>query len=360
MHARYNLSLSTEENYQSVENVYVGKFAEFRQQVDHSYHRCYIPERQLLQDSILERFTLTIVRDSNTCAICEVPDQNWLVFTAGTMGAGKTHTLNWLNDNGMFPLDSFVRVDPDELRALLPEMKSYVENDPKTAGKLTQKEVGYMSELLTLYALREGKNVLVDGSLRNAEWHKVYIQSVRDQYPDIRIGIVHVVAPLETVVARCIRREKITGRHVPQELVVASMEQHPISIRKLAASVDVVITLLNEDTPPEDSITAHPQVVDSPTLSLFRTANEPLPLSLRKAPQNLPALQRLFEMTCSRPSSAILKTPSTDSTSEFGLSVSPASKDRLSDAMVRNCALGIALESDQVNLQSEDSDCLDS
>lgn len=41
---------------------------------------------------------------------CERPRDNWLVFTAGCMGAGKGHTLNWLNAQGLFPLDSFVRV----------------------------------------------------------------------------------------------------------------------------------------------------------------------------------------------------------------------------------------------------------
>jgi len=41
---------------------------------------------------------------------------NWLVFTAGCMGAGKGHTLQHLQREGLFPLNAFVRVDPDVLR----------------------------------------------------------------------------------------------------------------------------------------------------------------------------------------------------------------------------------------------------
>ncbi len=45
----------------------------------------------------------------------------WLVFTAGTMGVGKGHVLLHLSRNkaASFPLDRFVRVDPDEFRYLI-------------------------------------------------------------------------------------------------------------------------------------------------------------------------------------------------------------------------------------------------
>ena len=107
--------------------------------------------------------------------VCEQLEVNWLVFTAGTMGAGKGYVLQWLNDQSLFPLDSFVLVDPDRLREQLPETCEYVRRDPQTAGYYTQKEVGYISEVLTLHGLKSGKNVLVDGSLRDADWYACII-----------------------------------------------------------------------------------------------------------------------------------------------------------------------------------------
>ena len=202
----YDFLLSTEDNYSTDITEYVGEFAEFRRLVDRDYHKQYTPERQLVQDGIMLGFTATIVEDVSTLEMGEIPDRNWLVFTAGAMGAGKTHTLQWLNNNRIFPLASFVRVDPDALRELLPEYDEYIMRDKDSMGKLTQKEVGYLSELLTLHSLKEGKNVLIDGSLRNAEWHKSYISSVQDEYPTIRTAILHVIASEETVMARCLRR----------------------------------------------------------------------------------------------------------------------------------------------------------
>ena len=49
--------------------------------------------------------------------------------------------MELLGKSGVFPLDSFVRVDPDHLRRELPEIQAYMQRDPATAGILTHKEV---------------------------------------------------------------------------------------------------------------------------------------------------------------------------------------------------------------------------
>jgi len=59
------------------------------------------------------------------------------------------------------------------IRRILPEMPGYLERNAESAGSFTQKEAGFVQELLTLEGLSRGKNVLVDGSLRNATWNKV-------------------------------------------------------------------------------------------------------------------------------------------------------------------------------------------
>ena len=54
------------------------------------------------------------------------PAQPWAVFTAGCMGAGKTHVMQLLDKHGLLPLRSFVRIDLDRIRAQLPETKTYM------------------------------------------------------------------------------------------------------------------------------------------------------------------------------------------------------------------------------------------
>jgi hypothetical protein len=77
--------------------VYVGKYARERSELDYTFHENYIPERQLFHDILIDQFFKTLVTDKNSGLSCERPRDNWLVFTAGCMGAGKGHTVSWLN-----------------------------------------------------------------------------------------------------------------------------------------------------------------------------------------------------------------------------------------------------------------------
>jgi hypothetical protein len=56
------------------------------------------------------------------------------------MSAAKTHTVKLLDKKGLFPLSSFVKVDPDHIRVQLPECDAYARCH--NAGYLTWKESG--------------------------------------------------------------------------------------------------------------------------------------------------------------------------------------------------------------------------
>jgi hypothetical protein len=158
----------------------------------------------------------------------------WIVFTAGAMGSGKTHTLRWLWQKGYFPLHAFVQGDPDRVRGMLPELPGYVERCPEvclagtarvelsillmlcfqsaqvscclvdvqfgqrpclvsrgcvsirhgvtlvcngqSAGEKTHKEAGCVAEILTEAALNRSLSAIVDGSLQDVQWHAAYIK----------------------------------------------------------------------------------------------------------------------------------------------------------------------------------------
>ena len=122
--------------------------------------------------------------------VCTTPTEPWIVFTAGPMGAGKSYTMRRLVDKGRFPLVAFVNVDPDELRRKLPEYHLYANLAPELAGELTRKEAGFLAEILTLAALQTGKNVLLDGSLRDAEWYRHYFSRLKTEFPILRLAII--------------------------------------------------------------------------------------------------------------------------------------------------------------------------
>jgi predicted kinase len=202
----YNLALSTEENYEYSEEVFTGRYKTIRQSLDYTYHQNYLPQRQLLQDTIIAHILskqYANITDSNGNS-CVSPKNPWIVFTAGAMGSGKSYTIRHLAAQDRFPLESFVTVDPDEIRRLLPEFELYLEHDSEMAGEKTRKEAGFIAEMLTQIALKAGRNVLVDGSLNDAEWYQDYFDILRQDYDHVglRIGILHITAPREAVFER--------------------------------------------------------------------------------------------------------------------------------------------------------------
>jgi len=227
-----------------------GPYASVRESLDYSYHSTYTKERQALQDEIIDgilgRNTPLDQQQENQQCSCEyyVP---WAVFTAGAMGAGKSHTLKTLHRQGRLPLDHFVRIDPDEIRRHLPEYEHYVRLCPRFAGALTSKESGLIAEIATKAALRCGKSVLVDGSLRDSAWYAKHFADLRNEFPLLRIAIIHVSAPTSVIFQRALARGLATGRQVPPELIHKTLEEVPRSIEILKGLTDYFCELRNDE-----------------------------------------------------------------------------------------------------------------
>jgi len=249
----YNYSRSTEDNYalpHTDKSHLVGPYGDIRKMLDYKYHKIYREERQSLQDSIVKQLLGAMVVDSHSNVSCSSPLNSWIVFTAGGMGAGKSRTMQWLASRGYFPLTSFVYVDPDQIRSMLPETSRYVEKNASSTGAFTQKEAGYISEVLTEAALREGRNILVDGSLRDHEWYLQFFLELRERQPERKIGIIHVRASPKTEYQRAAYRGKITGRVIPDDIMQEAAELIPKSMDALAPHADFFATIENEGAEP--------------------------------------------------------------------------------------------------------------
>lgn len=242
----FSVLVSTEKNHYSSDMNFYGPYSHIRKTLDYNYHNNYTKERQWLQDAIInDMMSEAKITDVNG-DVCTTPTEPWIVFTAGAMGAGKSHTIRKLVGKGRFPLVAFVKVDPDEARRHLPEFDLYVNQCPEMAGELTRKEAGYITEILTLAALQAGKNVLVDGSLRDSDWYQIYFARLRREYPILRIAILHVTAPRDAVFQRAADRAFQTGRMVPKETLEKALEQVPKSVKILAPLVDYYCQLDNK------------------------------------------------------------------------------------------------------------------
>lgn len=194
---RFSIVLSTDIHHKAPEGEtnFYGPYAHIRKTLDYSYHTHYRKERQWLQDSIIEDFLEGSTQFDS-------PEEPWFIYTVGAPGAGKRHTINKLVQQGKLPLLSFVHVDPQEIRRRLPEYSSYVRNSPDRVDKLTGKEAGQIMELLVRVALQAGNNVVLDGSLRDAEWYSGFYQGLKSEYPKLRMALLNVTAPRELVLQR--------------------------------------------------------------------------------------------------------------------------------------------------------------
>ena len=65
--------------------------------------------------------------------------------------------------------------------------------DERTADRTDgMTKAGLMAEILEHSALLEGRNILVDGSMRDGEWYALHFASLRRRFPRLRVAIIHV------------------------------------------------------------------------------------------------------------------------------------------------------------------------
>lgn len=152
-----------------------------------------------------------------------------------------------MDQKGYLPIENFITVDPDAIRQAMPEWPGYVGRDSEMAGNHTQKEAGLIAEMMGYKALRNRSNVIFDGSLRDARWYTKYFLKLRDEFPGIRIMILHIYALRAEVLQRAEDRGKKTGRVIPPSVLIESMDAVPASVQALAPYADFVCRVVNSD-----------------------------------------------------------------------------------------------------------------
>lgn len=232
---------ATVDAYRGEPNVFAARFAETRASLDYTYHINPTLQRQELQDAIISGFVEQAKR-------WEV--RPWVLFTAGPMGAGKSYTLRALSRKGLFPLSKFVLLDSDAFKYELPEMQSLVRANCHSAASKTHKESGMLVEIAMYELLCRGTGIVVDGTLRDVEWHRGLIHRIRKKFPSYRFGILQVKAPPELVLERALSRQKDTGRAVPESKIMLSIEQVPKSVAALREEVEFVSVIENAGSEP--------------------------------------------------------------------------------------------------------------
>ncbi|CAB9511715.1 Zeta toxin [Seminavis robusta] len=244
----YDWETSTHEVYHDPEcSSFTPPFSTARQRLDYSYHLNPAPSRQALQDSILSRVVQALPNDNTNGK-----SRPWLVFSAGSMGVGKGYVLTQLHQSGLFPAQEFLKIDPDFIKSELPEFPGYREfsTNPSLAATQVHRESTMMADTLLEHALSRGISTLVDGSLRDVDHYTELLDRIRKEYPQYRVGLIHVVADREIIFQRAKDRAVLTGRDVPRQVLEESMEQVPRSVQQLTPYTDATFTVENNENEP--------------------------------------------------------------------------------------------------------------
>jgi len=217
---------------------FVGRYVQARKCLDYSYHKLYSSERQLFQDTIIA----STLEKAQTCESLE--QKKKLFLTAGAMGSGKTHCIKRYLGNDY---DRYVIADIDKIKLCLPERQKLLQSDPDNVGKLLHPEASTIHELIYRTAVKQGKNVIIDTSLRNGEFFKdLYLNNKDVLDSRYEITIVHVTASFETCMRRAEYRAKVTGRRVPRESIQTSLRECPKSIELLRPFVNQIVVIDND------------------------------------------------------------------------------------------------------------------
>ncbi len=161
-------------------------------------------------------------------------DKPLSVFMAGSPGAGKTEFSKALLQ---ILRPTIVRIDPDEIRAMLPQ---YVPGN----AHLFQAAVSVAVEKLHDYSLHKHKDFLLDGTFSNLEKARDNIH--RSIVEDRNILIEYVFQDPFVAWDFTVKRERVEGRNIPKEKFI---EQLFVAYRNVAivkrefgerVSVDIV------------------------------------------------------------------------------------------------------------------------
>ncbi len=178
--------------------------------IDRAYHGTYSESRQALHRSIIEIALRGVQSPAR---------QPTLTFLAGPMASGKSSLLQGSSQHqNISPVGkSHVAIDIDAIRFQIPEFHSLNLVSPERAVVETQKEAGYIAELLLWEAIRLGHNIVFETSLRQTDFLtdlKRNISLYAKQYTG-NTNLVFVFSDLASLKANAEVRNRIGQRQTP-------------------------------------------------------------------------------------------------------------------------------------------------
>jgi len=158
----------------------------------------------------------------------------WLMGGGGASGKGTV--LKKLRKDGTIPEEGFVHVDPDKVKAALPEYKDLSRLGDYRSASVVHKESSDVARSLIDKAIDAKKNLIIDKTLGKQEKALALIDELKDKGYDVRlVGVT--VDPSEALV-RALTRYFGSGRLVPSNAILKAHKGFNANFETYAKAVD--------------------------------------------------------------------------------------------------------------------------
>jgi predicted ABC-type ATPase len=181
------------------------------------------PQRKALHDKIVSTFSDHVKPPPSTQAPVAI-------VMMGGPASGKSSIASGI------PKEHFVNCNSDDVKELIPEYQEAVKKSAKNAARMAHEESNYVMQQVRNQALKDRKNILMDGTGKEADKYLAFIQTLKKNGYH-----VHVMMPdldKDEAKKRATARAEVTGRWVPEEIIDKAYDAIPQNFEPIARAGD--------------------------------------------------------------------------------------------------------------------------
>lgn len=163
-------------------------------------------------------------------------EQPLAIYLGGGSASGKTSISNMLVQSIQDSREHVLVIDSDKIKTMLPEYDRFLKVDPEKMAQMLHDESSDIATRLYEEGLKSRVNIILDGTMKNAEKYEGFIKMAREQQYTVSAVIADV--PLEEAFKRAEIRYEIEKRRVPEEVIRLSHKHVPATFKRLENQLD--------------------------------------------------------------------------------------------------------------------------
>jgi predicted ABC-type ATPase len=196
----------------------------------------WTPERRALHKQIFDHFL-------NHVPPVPKDKQPMAIMMMGGPATGKGELT------AQIPSKSYVKVDADSIKEMLPEYQQMVKDGDRDAASYVHKESGELASRMRDMARKQRKNMVLDGTGRFAGSYQHRMGELQTSGYHVQL-MMPAVDDLETVVSRAKQRAAEKGRWVPEDFIRDNHEPIMRNFLSLAKNADSAFLFNNNGDKP--------------------------------------------------------------------------------------------------------------